>query len=153
MDYDLSIILSNLKLSLFIKTGDIKGNIESLIRNLKLIKYPSQVSFKLSNGNPKIYLPIIHFCSFNFSSLAAKFLSDKNYNMYAKSGLDFINTAFKCLIILFNYKPDINTNQFFSNGYAKEKKVLFKEIIDLFLQKDSELSRKNKGNKYSKNNI
>ena len=138
-------------MSSFKKTGDIKGNIESLIRNLKLIKYPSQTSFKiLSSGNPEIYLPIIHYSLFNFSSVVAKFLSDKNYDMYAKNDLDFINTAFKCLMTLFNYKPDINTNQFFSNGYAEAKIILCKEIIDLVLQKDSELSKKKKGNKYSK---
>ena len=140
-------------MSSFKKTGDIKGNTESLIRNLKLIKYPAQTNFKiLSSGNPEIYLPIIHYSLFNYSSLVAKFLSDKHYDMYAKNDLDFINTAFKCLMTLFNYKPEINTNQFFSNGYAEGKVILCKEIIDLVLQKDSELSKKKKinNNKYSK---
>ena len=140
-------------MSSFKKTGDIKGNTESLIRNLKLIKYPSQSNYKiLSSGNPEIYLPIIHYSLFNYSPLVAKFLSDKHYDMYAKNDLDFINTAFKCLMTLFNYKPDINTNQFFSNGYAEGKVILCKEIIDIVLQKDSELSKKKKSynNKYSK---
>ena len=141
-------------MSSFKKTGDIKGNTESLIRNLKVIKYPSQTNFKiLSSGNPEIYLPIIHYSLFNYSPLVAKFLSDKHYDMYAKNDLDFINTAFKCLITLFNYRPDINTNQFFSNGYAEGKVILCKEIIDIVLQKDLELSKKKKGtnsNKYSK---
>ena len=142
-------------MSSFKKTGDIKGNTESLIRNLKLIKYPSQTNFKiLSSGNPEIYLPIIHYSLFNYSPLVAKFLSDKHYDMYAKNDLDFINTAFKCLLSLFNYRPDINTNQFFSNGYAEGKIILCKEIIDIVLQKDSELSKKkkssNNANKYSK---
>ena len=134
------------------KTGDIKGNTESLIRNLKLIKYPAQTNFKiLSSGNPEIYLPIIHYSLFNYSSLVAKYLSDKHYDMYAKNDLDFINTAFKCLMTLFNYKPEINTNQFFSNGYAEGKVILCKEIIDLVLQKDSELKKKRgNNNKYSK---
>ena len=138
-------------MSSFKKTGDIKGNTESLIRNLKLIKYPSQTNFKiLSSGNPEIYLPIIHYSLFNYSPLVAKFLSDKHYDMYAKNDLDFINTAFKCLLTLFNYRPDINTNQFFSNGYAEGKIILCKEIIDIVLQKDSELSKKKKSSKYSK---
>ena len=140
-------------MSSFKKTGDIKGNTESLIRNLKVIKYPAQTNFKiLSSGNPEIYLPIIHYSLFNYSSLVAKFLSDKHYDMYAKNDLDFINTAFKCLMTLFNYKPEINTNQFFSNGYAEGKIILCKEIIDLVLQKDSELLKKKRSNnnKYSK---
>ena len=127
------------------KTGDIKGNTESLIRNLKLVKYPDPSSYKvLSSGKPEIYLPIIHYSLFNYSSLVAKFLSDNHYDMYAKNDLDFIETAFKCLLNLFNYKPEINTNQFFSNGFAEGKIILCKEIIDLVLQKDNELSKKNK---------
>ena len=140
-------------MSSYKKTGDIKGNTESLIRNLKLIKYPAQTNFKiLSSGNPEIYLPIIHYSLFNYSSLVAKFLSDKHYDMYAKNDLDFINTAFKCLITLFNYKPELNTNQFFSNGYAEGKIILCKEIIDLVLQKDLELSKKKKNNIYINDN-
>ena len=132
----------------FKKTGDIKGNTESLLRNLKQINYPSSTSYKiLTSGNPGIYLPIIHYSLFNYSPLVAKFLSDKHYDMFAKNDLDFINTAFHCLITLFNYKPELNTEQFFSNKFAEGKVIVCKEIIDLVIQKNNELSnKKKKGN-------
>ena len=134
----------------FKKTGDIKGNTESLIRNLKTINYPSQTSFKiLTSGNPGIYLPIIHYSLFNYSPVVAKFLSDKHYDMFAKNDLDFINTAFHCLITLFNYKPELSTEQFFSNKFAEGKIILCKEIIDLVIQKNNQLisnNKKRKGN-------
>ena len=141
----------------FKKTGDIKGNTESLIRNLKTINYPSQTSYKiLTSGNPGIYLPIIHYSLFNYSPVVAKFLSDKHYDMFAKNDLDFINTAFHCLITLFNYKPELTTEQFFSNKFAEGKIILCKEIIDLVIQKNNQLisnNKKRKGNnKYNKNN-
>ena len=133
----------------FKKTGDIKGNTESLIRNLKTINYPSQTSYKiLTSGNPGIYLPIIHYSLFNYSPVVAKFLSDKHYDMFAKNDLDFINTAFHCLITLFNYKPELSTEQFFSNKFAEGKIILCKEIIDLVIQKNNQLS----GNKKKKVN-
>ena len=141
----------------FKKTGDIKGNTESLIRNLKTINYPSQTSYKiLTSGNPGIYLPIIHYSLFNYSPAVAKFLSDKHYDMFAKNDLDFINTAFHCLITLFNYKPELNTEQFFSNKYAEGKIILCKEIIDLVIQKNNQLTsnnKKKKGNNKNSNNI
>ena len=141
----------------FKKTGDIKGNTESLIRNLKTINYPSQTSYKiLTSGNPGIYLPIIHYSLFNYSPVVAKFLSDKHYDMFAKNDLDFINTAFHCLITLFNYKPELTTEQFFSNKFAEGKIILCKEIIDLVIQKNNQLisnNKKRKGNnKYSNKN-
>ena len=129
----------------FKKTGDIKGNTESLLRNLKTINYPSSVSYKiLTSGNPGIYLPIIHYSLFNYSPLVAKFLSDKHYDMFAKNDLDFINTAFHCLITLFNYKPELSTEQFFSNKFVEGKVILCKEIIDIVIQKNNELSNKKK---------
>ena len=132
----------------FKKTGDIKGNTESLIRNLKTINYPSQISFKiLTSGNPGIYLPIIHYSLFNYSPVVAKFLSDKHYDMFAKNDLDFINTAFHCLITLFNYKPELSTEQFFSNKFAEGKVILCKEIIDLVIQKNNQLLSTNKKRK------
>ena len=141
------------------KTGDIKGNTESLIRNLKTINYPSQTSYKiLTSGNPGIYLPIIHYSLFNYSPVVAKFLSDKHYDMFAKNDLDFINTAFHCLITLFNYKPELTTEQFFSNKFAEGKIILCKEIIDLVIQKNNQLNSNNKrkkgnnkGNQFNKN--
>ena len=141
----------------FKKTGDIKGNTESLIRNLKTINYPSQTSYKiLTSGNPGIYLPIIHYSLFNYSPVVAKFLSDKHYDMFAKNDLDFINTAFHCLITLFNYKPELTTEQFFSNKFAEGKIILCKEIIDLVIQKNNQLISNNKkrkvNNKYSNKN-
>ena len=141
----------------FKKTGDIKGNTESLIRNLKTINYPSQTSYKiLTSGNPGIYLPIIHYSLFNYSPIVAKFLSDKHYDMFAKNDLDFINTAFHCLITLFNYKPELTTEQFFSNKFAEGKIILCKEIIDLVIQKNNQLMSNNKkrkgNNKYSNKN-
>ena len=130
------------------KTGDIKGNTESLIRNLKTINYPSQTSYKiLTSGNPGIYLPIIHYSLFNYSPVVAKFLSDKHYDMFAKNDLDFINTAFHCLITLFNYKPELTTEQFFSNKFAEGKIILCKEIIDLVIQKNNQLNSNNKKKK------
>ena len=132
----------------FKKTGDIKGNTESLIRNLKTINYPSQTSYKiLTSGNPGIYLPIIHYSLFNYSPVVAKFLSDKHYDMFAKNDLDFINTAFHCLITLFDYKPELNTEQFFSNKFAEGKIILCKEIIDLVIQKNNQLLSNNKKEK------
>ena len=138
------------------KGGDIQRNIirlQNLLRQTKYIDIPS--SQILSSGTPEIYLPIIHHTLFIFSPLVAKFLSDKNYDMYAKSDLDFINTVFICLIKLFNYKPLINTNQFFSPGFAEAKIIFCSDIAEIIINKHKELNKNYlppKPNKNSNNN-
>ena len=138
------------------KGGDIQRNIirlQNLLRQTKYVDIPS--SQILSSGTPEIYLPIIHHTLFIFSPLVAKFLSDKNYDMYAKSDLDFINTVFVCLIKLFNYKPLLNTNQFFSHGFAEAKIIFCSDIADIIINKHKELNKNYlppKPNKNSNNN-
>ena len=97
------------------RTGDIQKNIEKLRIELHQIKYPDKPdSDILRSGNPEIFLPIIHYTLFNYSKYVANYLSQNNYNMFAKCDLDFINSAFKALIKLFDYKPSLSTKQFFS---------------------------------------
>ena len=139
------------------KGGDIQRNIirlQNFLRQTKYIDIPS--SQVLSSGTPEIYLPIIHHTLFIFSSLVAKYLSDKNYDMYAKSDLDFINTVFICLIKLFGYKPPLNTNQFFSPGFAEAKIIFCADIAEIIINKHKELSKnylQSKQNKNINNNI
>ena len=124
------------------KTGNIQKNIDNLKSLLKEISYPDKPENNvLKSGNPEIYLPIIHYTLFNFSPAVAKFLSDNNYDMFAKNDLDFINSSFTCLIKLFNYKPSMNSKQFFSVGFAEGKVILCCDIINLVKAKHSQLSR------------
>lgn len=125
------------------RTGDIQKNIEKLRIELHQIKYPDKPDSEiLRSGNPEIFLPIIHYSLFNYSKYVADFLNQNNYNMFAKCDLDFINSAFKSLIKLFNYKPSLSTKQFFSEGFAEAKVILCSDIINLVKTKHSQLCKK-----------
>jgi len=135
------------------KTGDLSKNINSLILILKQIKFPTNITTEMLNcGKPEIFLPIIHYTLFNYSEKVAQYLYDNNYDIYAKNDLDFINSVFLCLIKLFNYKPLLNSNQFFKNGFVEGKVILCYDIINLVIEKNKELS-KNYNNSNNKKNI
>ena len=135
------------------KTGDLSKNINSLILILKQIKFPTNVTTEMLNcGKPEIFLPIIHYTLFNYSEKVAQYLYDNNYDIYAKNDLDFINSVFLCLIKLFNYKPLLNSNQFFKNGFVEGKVILCYDIINLVIEKNKELNKNNYNNKKNINN-
>ena len=136
------------------KTGDLSKNINSLILILKQIKFPTNVTTEMLNcGKPEIFLPIIHYTLFNYSEKVAQYLYDNNYDIYAKNDLDFINSVFLCLIKLFNYKPLLNSNQFFKNGFVEGKVILCYDIINLVIEKNKELNKNsNKKNIINNNN-
>lgn len=132
------------------KTGDIQNNFEELNRELKKIQYPNKLPFKLlQSGNPEVYLPIIHYTLFKFSKYVAQFLSDNNYDLFAKNDYDFISSVFNALIKLFNYKPCLTLDSFFSKGSAENKIILCCNIIQLIQVKHNELFRKETINKKS----
>ena len=124
-----------------IKTGNIQNNVENLKKLLLLIKYPEQPDNKvLTSGAPEVYLPILHYTLFNYSQQVAQFLSENKFDMFAKNDLDFINTSFKCLIKLFNYKPLLSSKQFFSDGFAEGKIILCVDVINIIRDKHKVLS-------------
>lgn len=132
------------------KTGDILKNIEELNRELKKIQYQNKLPVKvLQSGNPEVYLPIIHYTLFKYSAQVAQFLADNSYDLFAKNDYDFISSAFNALIKLFNYKPCITLDSFFSKGSAENKVILCCNIIQLVQAKHTDLSRKGSKTKKS----
>jgi hypothetical protein len=53
-------------------TGDIGGNIQQLLRELRTIKYPNAVDeVGVRLGDPVAFLPLLHFCLLQFSKHVA----------------------------------------------------------------------------------
>jgi hypothetical protein len=126
------------------KTGDISQNFERLKIELKKIKYPVEniESENFSNGNPLFFLPIIHYVILDYSKYIAKVLYDNQYELFSKSDQDFISKAFKALIDLFNFKPNVTVKQFFSLGYAEAKVILCLEVIRIIKGEHNNLVKK-----------
>lgn len=125
------------------KTGDIQKNIEKLKIELKQIKYNEKLDLEAMNeGNPIVFLPILHFALLSYSKYVAQFLVENNYELYSKSDKEFIDKIFKAMINLFNQKPTLNPRQFFSQGYAEAKIIFCLEVIKIVKQQHNNLVKK-----------
>ena len=58
------------------KTGDLNKNLEKLKIELKQIKYPDLLDVDAaSNGDPRVYLPILHYSFLVYSNFIAQHLT------------------------------------------------------------------------------
>lgn len=124
--------------------GDIRANFEKLKIELRQIKYITPLEQgQLFDGIPLAYLPIIHHTLLIYSPMIAKFISEKGFELQAKSDFRFIENTYKILLSHFGgYKPQITINQFFTNGFGECKMVMCIEVIHLIREKHRELLTK-----------
>lgn len=107
------------------RTGDISKNFEKLKNELAQIKFPAKLDLNdFKDGNPLMFLPIIHYTVLSYSKFVAEHFLNNNYELFSKPDKQFMEQLFHALIHLYNYKPSISVNQFFTNGYS-EAKILF----------------------------
>ena len=66
------------------KSGDINKNIEKLKIELKQIRYPETIdTSQMTDGNPLIFLPIIHYAFLSYSKYVAQYLFDNEYELFS----------------------------------------------------------------------
>ena len=126
--------------------GDINASIAKLKIELKQVKYPDLDEFNsklISEGDPRAFLPILHYSVLNYSSIVAKYLLDNGYELFSKSDKDFIEILFRAMINLFNFKVKLSPQQFFKMGFAEGKILYCVEIIRLVKVYHTELNKKN----------
>ncbi|CAL1536844.1 unnamed protein product [Lymnaea stagnalis] len=113
-------------------TGDIKNNIKQLQHELKAAKYPETIDVDgLVNGSPKAYLGIYHYLFTQYSTNFNTDITNSNNELYGKSDMRFMEAVYKILRDMFDYKPQINREQFFSSGYVERKVIMATDILRL----------------------
>jgi len=86
------------------------------------------------------FLPIIHHVLLVYSPFVSKYISEKGFDLQAKSDYRFVENTFKLLLSNFGgYKPQITLQQFFTNGFGECKIIMCTEIIRLMKSKHKEL--------------
>lgn len=125
-------------------TGDIKNNIRKLISELKLVSYDcNAIDYdSLVHGIPSSFLPIIHYTFLDYSHHLASYLAKKNYELYARTDLRFIETVYKILMQEFSFKPNLTKEQFLALGFAERKIILLTNIVRLCREKSKSTSYK-----------
>lgn len=134
-------------------TGDLKNNLRKLVSELKQIHYPqSELDIKgVAQGIPKAFLPIVHYVFLDYSILLAQHFASKEYELYGKTDLRFMEAVYKVLRDEFGYKPQLTREQFLTIGFAERKIILLCCILKLLREKHDELNPK--GGKSEKKKI
>lgn len=69
-------------------------------------------------GDVAALLPLLHHALLGYSKAVAEKLLEKGYELHGKSDMRFVETAFKALRELFDYRPSLTPAQFLQKGYA-----------------------------------
>ncbi|XP_013417622.1 uncharacterized protein LOC106178818 isoform X2 [Lingula anatina] len=126
-------------------TGDIKNNLKKLQKEVQLIKYGEELDLQgLSQGKPSAFLPLYHYAFVTYSCYIAKAITDINIELYGKTDLRFMEGVYKVLREMFNYKPPVTKEQFFSTGFAERKVIMCTEILNMIKAKHRRLAPKPK---------
>ncbi|XP_013092491.2 centrosomal protein of 44 kDa-like [Biomphalaria glabrata] len=111
-------------------TGDMKNNIKQLQHELKAAKYPLTIDVDgLLKGSPKTYLAIYHYLFTSYSTKLNKDIVNSNNELYGKSDMRFMEAVYKILRDMFEYKPQIHREQFFTDGYAERKMIMATDVL------------------------
>ena len=125
-------------------TGDLKNNLRKLVSELKQIHYPqSELDIKgVAQGIPKAFLPIVHHVFLDYSISLAQFFASKEYELYGKTDLRFMEAVYKVLRDEFGHRPQLTREQFLTIGFAERKIIVLCEMVKLLREKHNELTLK-----------
>lgn len=128
-------------------TGDLKNNLRKFVSELKQVHFPqSELDLKgIAQGVPKAFLPVVHHVFLDYSISLAQYFANKEYDLYGKTDLRFMEAVYKVLRDEFGYKPQITKEQFLTIGFAERKILSLCEILKLLRGKHDELNLKTKG--------
>ena len=128
-------------------TGDLKNNLRKFVSELKQVHFPqSELDLKgIAQGVPKAFLPVVHHVFLDYSISLAQYFANKEYDLYGKTDLRFMEAVYKVLRDEFGYKPQITKEQFLTIGFAERKILSLCEILKLLRGKHDELNPKTKG--------
>lgn len=125
-------------------TGDLKNNLRKLVSELKQIHYPqSELDIKgVAQGIPKAFLHIVHHVFLDYSIALAQYFASKEYELYGKTDLRFMEAVYKVLRDEFGHKPQLTREQFLTIGFAERKIIVLCEMVKLLREKHNELTLK-----------
>ena len=125
-------------------TGDLKNNLRKLVSELKQVHFPqNELDLKgIAQGIPKAFLPALHHVFLDYSISLAQYFSSKEYELYGKTDLRFLETVYKVLRDEFGYKPHVTKEQFLTIGFAERKIISLCDILKLLRGKHEEMNPK-----------
>lgn len=110
----------------------IQSTIRALKTDLRSMKYQGRwIESKISEGDPSIFLMLLHFIVLEFNSKIVEWASQHNYTFLTSTDLEFFQQLNKLLVEKYQYRNKIPVDRFFKPGFAQQKINLCRDIIKL----------------------
>ena len=91
---------------------------------------------RIQIGSPKEYLKLYHYLIIDYNpAIAMEILNKYQMELQGKNDKSFIDSIYKLMRDMLNYKPPITKEQFFSIGFAEVKALMACEIINSIQKK------------------
>ncbi|KAI9099302.1 Centrosomal spindle body, CEP44-domain-containing protein [Phlyctochytrium arcticum] len=125
-------------------TGDLKNNLQKVQSDLRAIRYNGPFDqYGASKGDPKTFLPLLHFILLDYSHVLAAHFATQRYDLYGKKDTRFLESVYRLLRDEFGYKPQLTRDQFLAMGFAERKLLFVGDVIRLAQTLHANLCRKN----------
>ncbi|KAK7474520.1 hypothetical protein BaRGS_00034214 [Batillaria attramentaria] len=118
--------------------GDMKNNLKILETEVRYMKYPEELDLEgVTKGKPQAFLPLYSHAFNNYSpEFTAEVVQLLDEGLYGKSDLRFMEAVYRVLRDMFNYKPSITKDQFFStSGFAERKVMMCGDVLRLIRER------------------
>uniref|UniRef100_A0A2R5LK06 Centrosomal protein of 44 kDa n=1 Tax=Ornithodoros turicata TaxID=34597 RepID=A0A2R5LK06_9ACAR len=126
-------------------TGDIRNNLKILSAEIRSVKTPPNIVNLdgMLTGDVDTYLPIYDYVFQWYSSKIASEILQKDLKLppYDHDKAKFIETMYRILRELFQWRPPLSSTQFLSTGFAEKKIIMCADIIKLVKEYNAALQK------------
>lgn len=126
-------------------TGDIKNNLKILSTEIRSIKTPANIVNLdgMLTGDVDVYLPIYNYVFQWYSSKVASVILQKDLKLppYDHDKTKFIETMYRILREIFQWRPPLISAQFLTAGFAEKKIIMCADIIKLVKEYNNSLQK------------
>jgi hypothetical protein len=113
--------------------GDLTNCLEKLRRGLRAIRFPIHLldEAAVSEGHSLQFLSILQYCLQSYSANVAAYLDDYNCELTGPPDEAYLETVFRVLRELLDYRPVLSLSQFLRQGYAERKILMVLDVMGL----------------------
>lgn len=123
--------------------GDLNNSLRILQKELKLVRYPTDLDFDLiKEGSPNAYLPIYNYLLMHFSKYVASEINENSIEVLGLSDARFVDALYKIFRELYKFKMPLTKDQFFSKGFVEKKMMMCAQIASKTRERHQSLAPK-----------
>ena len=130
--------------------GDVGDSYERMRRILSKMRYRGNVdATRACAGAAEELLPLLHHAMLVYSGDIARLIASSGYDLLGKNDLRFVETVWRAVGDIFDYRPAVSAKQFLARGFAERKLDTLADIFKLVYEKKQRIAPETKARRAS----